>query len=460
MNNKNKTSHTLQNILPSSIQGRLLTASLLLLPIFCGFLGLSLDRAFSNSLRTGEQAQLTLHAYALLAAAEFEDQQLWLPEQLTEVRLNQPSSGLFAAVYSSNNEQALWHSESAVSQQTLTTWQSRGERYGKPLFGELRDADHRYFYLQYNVFWEDAAGTQHPFQFVIFESDQNITDQLATYRKSLWGWLSAIAVVITILQLLIMRWGLKPIHRVSDDLKKIQAGQQQSLEGHYPRELSELTNGINTLISNEIAQRMRYKNTLSDLAHSLKTPLAIMQGSLQSSQQECKQELEHQINRIDQIISHQLKRPVSPPGNPFSAAISVKQSCENVADALAKVYRDKTVNVVITVPEDLKFRGDKGDLLEIMGNLLDNAFKYGGDTIQITGKPLSTNTIVIEIEDDGPGINSEQYAQLLKRGERADTTKPGQGIGLAVVADMVSSYRGSIDLTRSSLGGLSIRIQI
>lgn len=460
MNKKNTIDHITQKLLPKSIHGRLLTASLLLLPIFCGFLGASLDRAFTNSLRAGEQAQLTLQAYALIAATEFEGNQLWLPEQLTEDRLNQPSSGLFAAVYSTKNEHTIWRSTSAVNNQTLSTWQSRNEQYGEPFFGEIAEAGSTFFYLQYNVFWEDSSGTEHPFQFVILESDETIMEQIAIYRQNLWGWLSAIALAITLLQLLIMRWGLRPIREVSTDLKKIQTGQHLTLKGHYPPELSELTNSINTLISNEVEQRNRYKNTLSDLAHSLKTPLAIMQGSLQSTNQERQQELEQQINRIDQIISHQLKRSVNPPRNPFSAAISVKESCESVAAALAKVYRDNTVEVVINISTDLNFRGDRGDLLEIVGNLMDNAFKYGSSIIQVTAEPLSTHRIMITIDDNGPGVDAEQCTQLLERGERADTSIPGQGIGLSVVADLVSSYRGSIALSRSSLGGLSVRVQI
>lgn len=451
---------TLNKLLPTSIRGRLLAASLLLLPLFCGLLGLSLDRAFSNSLRTGEQAQLTLHTYALLAAAEFEEQQLWLPEQLTEVRLNQPSSGLFAAVYPAGKTLPLWYSESAVGQPALTTWNSRGEQYGKPIFGELEQDGSTYFYLQYNVYWEDSNGTPHPFQFVMLESDQSIAKQLNTYRHNLWGWLSAIAVVITVLQLLIVRWGLKPIRQVSNDLEKIQTGQKHSLEGQYPRELKQLTNSINTLISNEQEQRTRYKNTLTDLAHSLKTPLTIMQGSLQTPKEEDKQALEQQICRMDQIISHQLKRTVNPPSNPFAAAVSVKESCDSVVAALKKVYRDKKVSVSITMPQHLTFRGDKGDLLEILGNLIDNAFKYGGDTIRITGATQSSQKLVITVEDNGPGVNSEHYAQLLKRGERADTSKPGQGIGLSVVADIVSGYRGGIELTRAPLGGLSVTVQL
>ena len=257
-----------------------------------------------------------------------------------------------------------------------------------------------------------------------------------------------------------MRWGLSPIRKVSNDLKRIQTGQLTELSSEYCSEINELTNGINTLLANEQQQRSRYKNTLSDLAHSLKTPLAIMQGGLQSTNAIDQKEFEQQINRIDQIISHQLKRGIVAPNNPFSNAIPVKASCESIVSALTKVYRDKPTKVTINLSQNLLFRGDEGDLLEVLGNLLDNAFKYGNGIIEVTGETLSDNKIKIAVEDNGLGVKREQYTQLLMRGERADTTQAGQGIGLAVVTDIVSSYRGSVELTPSNLGGLRVLVQL
>lgn len=453
--------------------GRLLIASLIFLPLFCGLLGLSLDRAFSTSLRSGAQAQLKLQAYALIAAAELNQQQLWLPEQLTEDRLNQPSSDLFAVVFSSSQSLPTWRSPSAINRPLPRNWLPSPLPAGQFDFGEIANSEshnnqEHLFYLQYSVYWEDETGHEYPFQFVIFETQATINQQISSYRKSLWGWLAAIALSITVIQVLILRWGLKPVRQVTDDLERIQTGQLSRLDGRYPAELEAMTRGINTLLNNEAQQRERYQNTLSDLAHSLKTPLAIMQGSLQpteardasSSNTEGLKEIEEQINRVDQIIGYQLKRAISAPANPFALAIPVQEYCEKVISALQKVYREKQVGVEFVCTDSPRFRGDKGDLMEILGNLLDNAFKYGNGEVRITALPVTPNGLSLTIEDNGPGIVTTQRTQLLQRGERADTSQPGQGIGLAVVTDIVSSYRGSIELTRSPMGGLSVTLQL
>jgi two-component system, OmpR family, sensor histidine kinase PhoQ len=456
----NKRSICSQTLLPQSIMGRLLIASLVLLPLFCGLLGLSLDRAFTQSLRSSLQTQLTLQVYTLIAAADFDQQKLWFPEQLTDDRLNQPSSELFAVVFSINKDEPVWKSPSAINQTIPETWQRQNLKTGQSNFSEINSAQGDLFYLQYNVFWEDDTGVEHPFQFVVFESQSKTRKQISSYRQSLWGWLTAIALSITIIQILILKWGLKPIHGVARDLKYVQQGQVPRLDGYYPSELKEMTDSINTLLSNEAQQRTRYKNTMSDLAHSLKTPLAIMQGSLHKPGTIDTIEIKQQINRIDQIISYQLKRTISAPANPFSSAHSIKENCEKVVSALQKVYREKNVNVTMDLPEKMTFLGDKGDLLEILGNILDNAFKYGEGEIHISGKYSESRETSICIEDNGHGITEENRRIALQRGERADTSLPGQGIGLSVVTDIISSYKGSIKLAKSPLGGLAVTFKL
>ena len=451
-----------------SIKGRLLLATLVLLPLFCGLLGWSLDQAFTASVRAHEQTQLKLQAYALIAAAELEQNQLWLPEQFTENRLNQPSSDLFAVIFADQAEAPFWRSPSAVNKTLPPDWQPLPLASGQARFDELLGTEEALFYLQYSVLWEDQQGGSRPFQFVIFERQDQLRKQIAAYRQSLWGWLAAIAGTITVLQILILQWGLKPIRQVAGDLTQIQQGQQLRLSGRYPTELLELTDSINTLLDNEAQQRERYRNTLADLAHSLKTPLAIMQGALPepSLAQEPDRgdiqvaELQEQINRIDQIISYQLKRSVSAPTNPFSTTLPIREHCEKVISALHKVYRDKPVKVAIALAETLSFRGEQGDLLELLGNLLDNAFKYGHGEVRISGTFAPEEGLTLCIEDNGPGVAAHQSALLLRRGERADTVQPGQGIGLSVVTDIVSSYGGSMELAKSTMGGLAVTLRL
>jgi len=443
-----------------SILGRLLLATLVLLPLFCGLLGWSLDKAFTSSTHANEKAKLTLQVYSLIASAELEQDSLWLPEHFTDDRLNQASSDLFAVVFSKDPYTLIWRSKSAIKLKVPASWKATEIQPGSAVFGEVGNSQDELFFLQYHVVWEGDGEVERSFQFVVFERQDRVNQQIKAYRQTLWGWLITIAISITLVQVLILKWGLKPIKAVSDDLSLIQQGKQNKLHGSYPLELEEMTNSINTLLSNEAEQRKRYKKTLSNLAHSLKTPLAIMQGSLKPNNSAQNAELAEQINRIDQIVSYQLKKAISVPLNPFSNTIPLKTNCQKVVAALHKVYRDKPTNVVMDIPEDLTFKGEKGDLMEILGNLIDNAFKYGKGKIHIEASPINKNGLSLVIEDNGNGIATEYREKLLQRGERADTTQIGQGIGLSVVADIVSSYQGSIEINQSDLGGALVTVSL
>jgi two-component system sensor histidine kinase PhoQ len=450
-----------------SIRSRLIVASLLLLPLVCGLLAWSLDKAYSSSLVNGQQRQMMLQAYALIAAAEIETSTLWLPEQMTDDRLNQLSSDTFAIVVSESFDTAgvLWQSLSASDKLIGSIWQGQVLTTGQSEFSTLSIGLDEYFVLQYAVEWEGSSGQIFPFQFVVFENRSNSNQQLFEYRRTLWWWLGGIALLLMVLQLVILRWGLRPIRGVIDDLFAVQQGQSDNLKGRYPEELTVMTDSINQLIQHQANQRERYRHTLADLAHSIKNPVAIIASVLEGANGDAKQkgldeqtlinEVAEQNQRINQIVSYQLNRAVGGSSAPFNKAIQVKPVCEKIVSALKKLYVDKSMLVAINIEEEANFRGDEGDLMELLGNLIDNAFKYGEQKINISAKGNAAG-LWLAIEDNGPGMTANEKLQLVQRGERADTAMPGQGIGLAVVSDITANYRGELILEKSTLGGLKV----
>ena len=451
----------------NSIRRRLIIASCLLLPLVCGLLAWTLDKAYSSSLEQGQQRQMLLQAYALIAAAEIEGSSLWLPEQMSDDQLNQLSSDTFAIVVNEKfkSEGVLWRSISASDQLIESFWQGKSLDAGQHDFSKLAINQKDYFVLQYAVEWETSLGQILPFQFIVFENRSAIDQQLVEYRNTLWWWLGSIALLLVLLQLIILRWGLQPIASVIDDLFAVQQGESENLDGHYPKELSLMTDSINQLIQHQANQRQRYRDTLANLAHSIKTPVAIISSVLDSVKNEAKhkslcdqiwiQEIDEQNQRINQIVSYQLNRAVGGSAAPFNKAILIKPVCEQIVSALKKVYAEKSVLVKINIEQEVSFRGDEGDLMELLGNLLDNAFKYGQQSVDISAKG-SSSYLYLSIEDNGPGMTEKQKMQLVNRGERADTAIPGQGIGLAVVSDITASYRGELILEDSELGGLKV----
>ncbi len=446
-----------------SIQTRLIVSFSILLFVFLGLTGIVLDRAFRNSIEAGAAERLQVQIYLLLAAAEMSDGEFYFLEDLQEPRFSQLNSGLYGFISRASLGE-LWRSDSALAINLANPQVLRQTvEVGETQFSKTFDADQQeYFVLSYGILWENGISE---YNFTVMENATPYYSEISNFRTSLWSWLGGVAVLLLLMQVFLMRWGLSPLHRMARDLKQIESGDRNQLAENYPKELQGVTNNLNLLIETERKQQDRYRTTLGDLAHSLKTPLAVIAGIMQSlSRKPDDAELQlaavdEQLARMNQIVSYQLQRAVqSNNSSTLARQVQVKPIVGKVLDALAKVYLDKAVSVSSQLDIDAVFFGDERDLLELLGNVLDNAFKYGREQVTVSAKALGANSsgLQIIIEDDGPGISPEKQEYVLQRGARADTLVQGQGIGLAVVTDIVTSYGGSIEVGVSDLGGARI----
>jgi two-component system sensor histidine kinase PhoQ len=260
-----------------------------------------------------------------------------------------------------------------------------------------------------------------------------------------------------------MHWGLKPLRRVAAELAAMERGAADRIRGDYPQELAALTDNLNALLAHERARRKRLDDALGDLAHSLKTPLSVIRNALEEGGIPPGRAalLEEQAERMGRIVEHQLQRAGAGTGaGPVLAtAVPVAATAERLGASLAKVYRDKGIGFSVEGETDVVFRGTEGDLMELLGNLLDNAFKWANAQVRVrVQKP--GNRLEILVEDDGPGVAPEQAGRLLARGARGDEAIPGHGIGLAVARDICEAYGGTLTIVRSLLGGAAIRVEL
>jgi two-component system, OmpR family, sensor histidine kinase PhoQ len=452
-----------------SLQTRLLIAVSMLLAIFLGLTGVVLDRAFRNSVEAGVAEQLQLQIYVLLAAVEQENGDFFFIEDFREPRLSQLNSGLYGFV-STPRDADLLRSPSAleVDFAAFNFWRSQSER-GENEFSRERVGDLEYFVASYGVVWENQSDR---YTFSIIESTSTYLAEVGKFRTSLWSWLGGVAVLLLFLQLLLMRWGLEPLRRLAGDLKRIESGESEELKHDYPRELQAVTENLNLLIKAERKQQGRYRTTLGDLAHSLKTPLAVIQGAIEALKRERatvltagdEEQLKligEQIGRMNQIVSYQLQRAVKAnESTSLARRVRVSEVINRIRVALDKVYADKKISMNVVADSHLFFLGDERDLMEILGNLLDNAYKYGNRevTVHVAAHPEPVRQLSITVEDDGPGIPEQHREFVLQRGARVDTLARGQGIGLAVVTDIVSSYGGQIAVENNERGGARVQI--
>ena len=443
-----------------SLHSRLLLVASLVLAGFIGATGLALDKAFHVSAEAAMQNQLQSHIYALLAAAnEDENGHMMPPKELPEPRFSEPDSGLYAVITDHENK-PLWHSTSLTGRDINVT---RQQMPGKRSFSEFTRSGVQLYVLTFGVAWEDYAGTEALYTFTVAEDATGLQTEIDSFRSTLWRWLGSMALVLLLAQGIILHWGLRPLRSVTADLQQIEKGRADSLDGHYPKELTGLTSSLNSLIEHSKAVQIRYRNSLDDLAHSLKAPLAILQtsqpGDGDSDPDDGQSLLSEQVNRMDDIISHQLQRASVSGRATLAKPVPVGKVVERLVRSLDKVYREKQVAVNLELDAAATFTGDAADLMEILGNLLENAYKYCKHTVlvQVKTDPYTAG-IEISIEDDGPGIAADQVETVLQRGKRMDESIPGQGLGLSMANEIIGVYGGQLTFADSSLGGTLLRV--
>ena len=250
---------------------------------------------------------------------------------------------------------------------------------------------------------------------------------------------------MTLRAIIWLLWTLKPLTVLTHELEQIEKGQKKALDANYPLELQKVTQQLNALLKTEENQRKRYRNALSDLAHSLKNPLAVIQ-----SQSDISVNASEQLNRINQIVEHQLKRAQSAGQSSWHLGVQVNEVAIKLIKTLSKIYQENQLSFIVDIDEKASFKGDEADLMEILGNILDNACKAAKYKVSIKVFTESKK-LIIEVCDDGEGIEESQQKIILSRGGRADTYQAGHGIGLAIVNDLVSSYQGQLLIGKSDL---------
>ncbi|MBQ63353.1 MAG: hypothetical protein CMQ19_14960 [Gammaproteobacteria bacterium] len=429
--------------------------------VFLGLMGFVLDRAFQRSAEQAIEEKLLIQIYGLLAVSDESNGEIYLPDQLQEPQFNNLGSGLFGLVVGAQG-QDLWQSPSALDLQIKHVDMAslhRDLEAGVQKFGRVQgNGEDWLFFLSYKILWQGVGEQTTPYVFIVLENMQSFDKEIAGFRNSLWGWLLVVVVVLVLVQAAIMSWGLKPLNNLAEDLTAIEDGKEEYLQGEYPAEIDGVTRNLNLLLSSERQQREKYRTTLADLAHSLKTPLAILQGAPAENLRET---LDEQIPRMNEIVSYQLQRAVTKSASLIRKSIEVKPVVDKLVAAISRVYEDKSVEIESTIME-CNFFGDERDLMELLGNVLDNACKYGNGRVKLavgtqTGTAADLHIIV---EDDGGGIAMGDRNTALLRGERLDTKTAGQGIGLAVVSEIVDRYGGEIEVDDSILGGARVTIKL
>jgi two-component system sensor histidine kinase PhoQ len=443
---------------PISLRLRLVVLAILLLTVSLGLVGFALDAAFHKSSEAGLQARMESLVYLVLAATEAnEDGSLSVEDDPGDPRLRLPGSGVYARVHGEMNE---WVSPSslAVGLPGLPQIQTGQSEFRLP------SVESDFYSLRYGVRFELADGRMLPVTVSIFVSSQELLSELQAFRTGLWRALGLTGVILVVAQLVLLTLGLRPLQRITQDISGIESGRLERLEESYPKELEPLKRNINRLLDTEKTNQARYRNALDSLAHSLKTPLSVIRSSLPADGSKKSVAMENAVADMQHMIATRLQRAAASARRSIAVAVDVKTQIERLVQSLKRVYSQELINTDVMIEPGLAFYGEQRDLLELAGNLLDNACKYGDGQVRLSAQALNSADpragINLQVEDNGPGIAEDKREQLIQRGVRGDERVEGHGFGLAIVLEIVSAYNGEITIKQSDLGGACVSVSL
>jgi two-component system, OmpR family, sensor histidine kinase PhoQ len=405
-----------------------------------------------------------------------------------ELHLDLPGSGQYATLRDDDGK-LLWRSPSLTGVnltlgENVPVGQEETLRYLR-VPGGTQVAE-----LSRRLQWEIGAGPNKITRRLIFTAADS-TDpqyhQLWAFRRVMAGWFAGLALALIAMMAWMMRRALAPVRRLEQEIEAVESGEALLLGEGYPRELVGVTQGLNALLQSERNRISRYRDTLGNLAHGLKTPLAVIRASLGPPEasgetvaamqgapgaagtvpEPVAANIQREVDRMAQIVDHQLKRAVAGGGVTLGQApVLILPPLTELRVALLKVHSRKDLSIDIDVPADTAFLGDSGDILELLGNLLDNACKWCKSHVRVSARldadRESSRRLGIVVEDDGPGIVAADRHRVMERGVRASADQvPGHGLGLSIVRETVALYGGRFSIGVSeALGGARIDLQL
>lgn len=312
---------------------------------------------------------------------------------------------------------------------------------------------------------EIDVGEDGRFAVAVAAPADEIEGDIRDFRFALAMTFLLLGIALVASTLVQVRFGLRPLVRLRSAVGAVRTGENPRIVGQYPPDLAPLASELNQLIdaNHEILDRARTQ--VGNLAHALKTPLSVMMNEAGTSGDgQLPQTVRTQAAIMRDQVQYYLDRArAAALSGALGGVTEIAPSLDALLRTFTKISQGRGISGSHTIPQSLRFRGEKQDLEEMLGNLLDNAFKWAGSTVEVSladEKAEDTERIALLIDDDGPGLPAEAMAEVLKRGRRLDETTPGSGLGLSIVVDIAKLYGGGLTLQRSPLGGLRARLEL
>ena len=426
----------------------LLTATGLLVGLL--ITGILLTNLYSTALTRNIDAIAEQQLDALIARVLAEDEASLQTLPSIDPRYTEPNSGWYWQI-TKKDESILGVSSSSFGINIPTLDLEYDQNNSRK--GNIFDDDGNWLrILERKLFISDDE----VFTITVTADWDEIAADVGLFRQQAIIVLAFMGVFLAILCGLIARLSFGPLLKLSASVQDVRTGQSERIEGEYPVEIAPLKGEINALLSANDQILQRAKNHVGDLAHGLKTPIAVMRNELKGEGAEIAY---GQLDRMQAIVARYLDRAQLAARTAIRGRTTdLKLASEKITKVMQKLNPEKTVSLEVRLERIDKFHGDPEDFDEMLGNLVDNGLKWSKGAVRISVLDHTAEQVKIVVEDDGPGISEEERSTILKRGKRLDEEKPGSGLGLGIVSELVSVYGGSIELDRSDMGGLQVSV--
>ncbi len=432
-----------------SLKSRLLLATVIWLTVMVSIAGVGIPVLVNDYLvdATKERLQLSMTEISThLQVAE--DQTLSLSQPLSDPRFQQRFSGLYWSISAGN--------------QQLRSPSLAGKDFYEEVKGPLKEIHgaRKETLITISDSWL-PDGSQHPVQVIIGIDEDPAEDVLKSLTSKLWVILSMLFIGVLILIGLQVAWSLLPLNDMQRELVALKEGKQDALSTNYPQEVSPLVSDLNALLFHYHELLSRARHHAGNLSHALKTPLSVLKNDILSLDEETQKKLLPSVAKIQTQIDHHLGRArVAGSMNILAVKSNPSERVEAITMAFDKVYASREIIVVNELDDALDVAVDPADLDEILGNLLENGYKWAKSLVRVYAVDAEKDTVQLCIEDDGDGIPTEEMAHVLERSVRLDESIPGTGLGLNIVKEIAHSYRGKLDLCNGRIGGLKVVLTV
>lgn len=451
----------------NSLWFRLIASSAGIAIVLLASAAVLLNAIFVQALELNFDQRLKAALDGVLATVELgPDGNPKLTDQLADTRFNLPLSGWYWQISTPGQSTKLVSSPSLLEQQLTPDAPALATRDKDGIAAfSMRDQQG----TNLRAIEQDVKlfGTQNEYSFLITGNFDELKSGITSFQHTLLAMLGALGLALLAALAFQVRFTLKPLRDMQHQLNDIRSGRAELLADNFPREIQPVADELNLLVQSnfEIVDRARMQ--VGNLAHALKTPISVISNEARDPKNALAEKVREQINVMrDQVNLYLDRARRAARAQSIGASTDVEPVLQSLARTLQRINVDRNLVIEVDAPAGLRFRGERQDLEEMVGNLMDNACKWAKSHILVRARELPAqssdgrNWLLVTVDDDGPGIPPEKRDTALERGKRLDESKPGSGLGMSIISETAGMYSGALSLDQADLGGLRANLKL